>query len=372
MVPLWLTFRNADSYTHQHPVQQQQQQQHARHPSHTVTAVTQQSGSSSSISAPTTTPHPAEYVVMIFKSGDDLRQDILTLQLLRYMDSTWLDAAIDLRLKPYAVVATGVNEHGDGIGLIDVVLNNETTSGIQLNPKYGGGTTGAFKLDPIDSFIRFHNKGNVAVVDAATHEMTVKPAYELAVENFVHSCAGYCVATFVLGIGDRHNGNIMVTKRGHLFHIDFGHFLGNFKQKFGSHSNKHGKQRAARTRSMHCIAAHSYPYPFVLCRVSFDTGINRERAAFVFTPEMAYVMGGSAYLKSARYKEFVSLSKRAFKVLRQRVNELEMLFLLMCNAGMPELTGEPDIMYMRDKVSAHNSKLHTHNGCRRVATQLSS
>lgn len=223
MVPLWLTFRNADPYTHQHAVVQQP---HNRASSHTVTTAVSQptaaGGSSSSISAPTTTPHPAEYVVMMFKSGDDLRQDILTLQLLRYMDNTWLDANIDLRLKPYAVVATGVNEHGDGIGLIDIVLNSETTSGIQLNPKYGGGTTGAFKLDPIDSFIRFHNKGNVAVVDAQTHEMTVKPAYELAVENFVHSCAGYCVATFVLGIGDRHNGNIMVTKRGHLFHIDFG------------------------------------------------------------------------------------------------------------------------------------------------------
>ena len=79
----------------------------------------------------------------------------------------------------------------------------------------------------------------------------------------------------------------------------------------------------------------------------------------MFTPEMAYVMGGSGYLKSTRFKEFLSLSKRAFKVLRQRVNELEMLFLLMCNAGMPELTGEQDIMYMRDKVSTHNSCTHT-------------
>ena len=306
MRPLWLVFRNADPFTHQHP--HHHRPQHARGPSAQPPPSTTTTGASSqSISSPKPAPHPDELLYMIFKSGDDLRQDILTLQLLRYMDSRWLSQQIDLRLKPYAVVATGVNEHGDGVGLIDVVRNSETTSGIQLNPQYGGGTAGAFKLDPIDLFIRHHNRGVVTVADAAG-DWVQRPAYDVAVENFVQSCAGYCVATFVLGIGDRHNGNIMVTKRGQMFHIDFGHFLGNFKKKFG---------------------------------------VNRERAAFVFTPEMAHVMGGE---KGPLFKRFVGLSKRAFQVLRGSVNELETLFLLMCNAGMPELTGEGDIGYMREKL----------------------
>jgi len=179
-----------------------------------------------------------------------LRQDILTLQLLRVMDSIWLENELDTRLIPYDVVATGVNAQGEGVGMIEAVLSSDTTSGIQM--KFGGGVRGALLDTPLHDYLNEHNPGD---------------KMDRAVESFARSCAGYCVATYVLGIGDRHNGNIMVRQDGHLFHIDFGHFLGNFKTKFG---------------------------------------IKRERTLFVFTKQMAYVItkGDKKLKKTKEYKDF--------------------------------------------------------------------
>ena len=78
---------------------------------------------------------------VIFKCGDDLRQDQLTLQIIRIMERKWEREGLDLRLSPYGCVATG-----DELGFIEVVLNSDTTANI--TKKYAGGASGAFSKEP--------------------------------------------------------------------------------------------------------------------------------------------------------------------------------------------------------------------------------
>jgi hypothetical protein len=229
--------------------------------------------------ASTATPKASKIRVM-FKQGDDLRQDQLTLQILSTLSELWRAEGLDFLVSDYGCISTG-NE----VGLIEVVPNAKTLAGIvkhTVRTKAGStmvpGSRRMKVKSAVQSFFDFDMFRNWLAREALREKRrqetgtesedqgvgsTVGDAIDRmdgsqlelpdhVTDNFMRTCAGYCVFTYVLGISDRHNDNIMLTCTGKLFHIDFGNFLGNWKYKLG---------------------------------------VKRERAPFVFTPALAAVLG---------------------------------------------------------------------------------
>ena len=122
--------------------------------------------------------HSRSTVLTMYKSGDDLRQDALTLQMLRLMSELWRDNALDLRMIPYGCVSTGQDS-----GFIEIVPDSDTICHLQ---KKSGGVLGAFKDSVVTEWLRA--------------EMPPDMTWNEVVDNFVRSCAGYCVATWVAAV----------------------------------------------------------------------------------------------------------------------------------------------------------------------------
>lgn len=107
--------------------------------------------------------------------------------------------------------------------------------------------------------------------------------------------AGYCVITYLLGVGDRHLDNLLLAPDGRFFHVDFGYILGRDPKPF--------------------------PPPVKICK------------------EMVDAMGGPS---SMYYMRFKKLCHTAFACLRKNANLFLNLVSLMVEADIPDIRAEPD------------------------------
>ena len=221
---------------------------------------------------------------IMFKYGDDLRQDQLILQMINYMDSLLKKVHLDYEFTSYKVLATSKSD-----GFVEFVPNSTTIFDILHTHK------------EIKPYYEELSNGN-------------KDVLESMLNSYINSCAGYCVVTYILGIGDRHLENLMIDNKGRLFHIDFGYILGKDPKP--------------------------YPPPIKLCK------------------EMVDCMGGK---NSPKFEEFKQKCVNAYWVLRENAKVIVNMFYLMIDSGIPELNNVEMLNKLNDKFAPGFNKQQAQN-----------
>ncbi|KAL2003856.1 hypothetical protein VTN02DRAFT_1878 [Thermoascus thermophilus] len=216
---------------------------------------------------------------VLFKVGDDLRQDQLVIQIITLMDRLLQKENLDLKLTPYRILATSSNA-----GAAQFI---PSTSLSAASAKYKGS---------ILAYLRDNNPDD-------TEPLGVRKE---AMDTYIKSCAGYCVITYLLGVGDRHLDNLLLAPDGHFFHADFGFILGRDPKPFAPMMK--------------------------LCK------------------EMVEGMGGA---NSPHYLQFKQHCFTAYTTLRKSANLILNLFSLMVDANIPDIRVEPDKAVLKVKERFH-------------------
>ncbi|KAK1239243.1 hypothetical protein MKX08_006304 [Trichoderma sp. CBMAI-0020] len=217
---------------------------------------------------------------IIFKLGDDLRQDQLVIQIITLMDQLLQKENLDLKLSPYKILATSTTA-----GASQFVQSQSLSSIVSK-----------FKNNPALAYLKHHNPDDRQPLGVRQDTL----------DTYVRSCAGYCVITYILGVGDRHLDNLLLAPDGHFFHADFGYILGRD------------------------------PKPFA--------------PVMKLSKEMVDCMGG---VQSEHYRQFKQYCFLAYTALRKSSNLILNLFSLMIHANIPDIRLEPDKAVLKVRERFH-------------------
>lgn len=132
---------------------------------------------------------------ILFKHDNLLPDQIVSKIIILFDQILREEEGLDCHTVKYRVVPLDLNN-----GLIEIVGNAETLESLKVLRNFS-----------MQNYVRIHNKN-----------MT----FQEWDDRITKSCAFCCIISYLLGIGDRHLGNIMMTSSGQLFHIDFSYLLG--------------------------------------------------------------------------------------------------------------------------------------------------
>ncbi|KAI8969727.1 kinase-like domain-containing protein, partial [Pilobolus umbonatus] len=195
-------------------------------------------------------------ISFIVKSGTDLRQEQFAVQMIREMQKIWHQEKVDVWVQCNRILVTS-----DESGLIETIKNAISIHSIKK--KALSGTDGYYSL------FQYYIKKWGAPESSS---------FKKAQDRFMRSLAGYSIASYLMQIKDRHNGNLLIDDAGHIIHIDFGFILSNSPGSVGFEMA-----------------------PFKLCQEYID------------------ILGG---LQSAVFKEYKALVHRGFMALRKHSDTL--------------------------------------------------
>lgn len=224
----------------------------------------------------------------LFKNGDDLRQDQLIIQIIQVMDKILKENNLDLQLTPYSVMACNSKS-----GFIECVTPTKSIQ--KVKDMYKGVES------PLEFYFKTFLKGS--------NDKEKEEEYQEIQNNFIRSCSGYCVISYLLGIGDRHLDNILISPSGKLFHIDFGFILG--------HEPTHILNKIQRIPPLQ------------------------------ITNEMVAVIQGGKGKEGEGYKKFLNYCYSAYNILRKNANLIISLLYLMMDANIDCISKNPNTNAMR-------------------------
>jgi phosphatidylinositol 4-kinase len=208
------------------------------------------------------------------KSNDDLRQETFVMQMIHFYKSVFAQAKLPLWLKTYRILSTG-----SSTGLLELL-------------------TDATSLDALKKSEGYPKKGGLRAYFEMVYGGPYSESFKAAQSNFAQSLAAYGIVSYLLGLKDRHNGNIMIDTRGHLINIDFGFAMG-------------------------MRPGHEFSF---------------ERAPFKFTKEYVQVLGG---VDSDCYKEFERLFVAGFEEARKHSQiALGLVEIMMYKSNYPCFSGK--------------------------------